>query len=89
MAEANKSSAPAKTSTSAVKKTDEKLPFSKRVGKWFREFRSEVKKVVWPTGKQVATNTGVALAMMAVAAVALWLFDTLASLGVQTLIDLV
>ena len=34
-------------------------------------------------------NTGVALAMMAVAAVALWLFDTLASLGVQTLIDLV
>ena len=89
MAEANKSSAPAKTSTSAVKKTDEKLPFFKRVGKWFREFRSEVKKVVWPTGKQVATNTGVALAMMAVAAVALWLFDTLASLGVPTLIDLV
>ena len=84
MAEANKSSAPAKTSTSAVKKTDEKLPFFKRVGKWFREFRSEVKKVVWPTA-----NTGVALAMMAVAAVALWLFDTLASLGVQTLIDLV
>ena len=27
--------------------------------------------------------------VMAVAAVALWLFDTLASLGVQTLIDLV
>ena len=89
MAGANKSSAPPKTSTSAVNKTDEKLPFFKRVGKWFREFRSEVKKVVWPTGKQVATNTGVALAMMAVAAVALWLFDTLASLGVQTRIDLV
>ena len=89
MAEANKNSAPAKASTTAVKKTDEKLPFFKRVGKWFREFRSEVKKVVWPTPKQAATNTGVALAMMAVSAVALWLFDTLASLGVQTLIDLV
>lgn len=89
MAEANKNSAPAKTSTNAVKKTDEKLPFFKRVGKWFRDFKSEVKKVVWPTSKQVATNTGVALGMMAVAAVALWLFDTLASLGVQTLIDLV
>ena len=85
MAEANKNAAPAKTSTAAVKKTDEKLPFFK----WFREFRSEVKKVVWPTPKQVTTNTGVALAMMAVAAVALWLFDTLAQLGVQTLIDLV
>ena len=44
---------------------------------------------MWPTPKQAATNTGVALAMMAVSAVALWLFDTLASLGVQTLIDLV
>lgn len=89
MAEANKNSAPAKTSTTAVKKTDEKLSFFKRVGKWFREFRSEVKKVIWPTPKQVVTNTGVALGMMAVSAVALWLFDTLASLGVQTLIDLV
>ena len=89
MAEANKNSAPAKTSTTAVKKTDEKLPFFKRVGKWFREFRSEVKKVVWPTPKQIFTNTGVALGMMAVSALALWLFDTLASLGVQTLIDLV
>ena len=58
-------------------------------GQWFREMKSELKKVVWPTPKQVTTNTGVALAMMAVAAVALWLFDTLASLGVQTLIDLV
>ena len=89
MAEANKNSAPAKTSTTAVKKSDEKLGFFKRVGKWFREFRSEVKKVVWPTPHQVTTNTGVALAMMAVAAVALWAFDALASLGVQTLIDLV
>ena len=89
MAEANKNAAPAKTSTTAVKKTDEKLPFLKRVAKWFREFRSEVKKVVWPTPKQFATNPGVALAMMAVSAVALWLFDTLATLGVQTLIDLV
>ena len=89
MAEANKNNAPAKTSTVAVKKSDEKLGFFKLVGKWFREFKSEVKKVVWPTPKQVMTNTGVALAMMAVSAVALWLFDTLASLGVQTLIDLV
>ena len=29
MAEANKNAAPAKTSTAAVKKTDEKLPFFK------------------------------------------------------------
>ena len=89
MAEENKSTAPVKVSTNAVKKNEGKLPFGKRVAKWFREMRSEARKVIWPTPKQMTTNTGVALAMMAVAAVALWLFDTLASLGVQTLIDLV
>ncbi len=89
MAEENKNSAPAKTSTNAVKKSEGKLPFFKRIGKWFREMRSELKKVIWPTPKQTTNNTVVALAMMAFSAVVLWGFDTLASLAVQTLIDLV
>ncbi|MEE0698596.1 MAG: preprotein translocase subunit SecE [Oscillospiraceae bacterium] len=89
MAEENKNSAPAKVSTNAVKKAETKLPFGKRVSKWFREMRSETKKVIWPTPKQVVNNTGVALGMMIVSALVLWGFDTLAKLGVQTLIDLV
>lgn len=89
MAEENRNSAPAKVSTNAVKKAETRLPFGKRVAKWFREMRSEVKKVVWPTPKQIANNTGVALGMMIVSAIVLWGFDTLAKLGVQTLIDLV
>ncbi len=89
MAEENKNSAPAKVSTNAVKKAETKLPFGKRVSKWFREMRSETKKVIWPTPKQVLNNTGVALGMMIVSALVLWGFDTLAKLGVQTLIDLV
>ena len=89
MAEENRNSAPAKTSTNAVKKTEVKLSFGKRVGKWMREMRSELKKVIWPTSKQTLNNTVVALVMMAFSAVVLWGFDTLASLGVQTLIDLV
>ena len=40
------------TSTEAVKKVDKKLPFFKRIGKWFRDMKSELKKVVWPTPKQ-------------------------------------
>ena len=87
MAEENKNSAPAKVSTNAVKKAETKLPFGKRVSKWFREMRSETKKVIWPTPKQVVNNTGVALGMMIVSALVLWGFDTLAKLGVQTLID--
>ena len=89
MAEENRGSTPAKTSTNAVKKTEGKLSFTKLVGKWMREMRSELKKVIWPTPKQTLNNTVVALVMMAFSAVVLWGFDTLASLGVQTLIDLV
>ena len=40
--------APAKAVT-AVKKDDTKPGFFKRIGKWFREMKSELKKVVWPT----------------------------------------
>ena len=89
MAEENRNSAPAKVSTNAVKKAETRLPFGKRVAKWFREMRSETRKVIWPTPKQIVNNTGVALMMMVVSAIVLWGFDTLAKLGVQTLIDLV
>ena len=50
------SAAPAKAVT-AVKKDDTKPGFFKRVGKWFREMKSELKKVIWPTGKQLTNNT--------------------------------
>ena len=46
-----------------------------RVSRWFREMRSELKKVVWPTPKQIVNNTFVALTVMAVAAVAIWALD--------------
>ena len=74
--------------TAAVKKVDTKLPFFKRVGKWFREMKSELKKVVWPTPAQLAKNTGVSLVVMAGSAVVLWAFDTLADQGVQLLLKL-
>lgn len=82
MAEEKKKAAPAKNTT-AVKKEEKKLGFFKRIGKWFREMKSELKKVVWPTPKQLLNNTCVALVVMAVAAVILWGFDWLASGAVQ------
>ena len=89
MAEENKTTAPAKVSTNAVKKAETKLPFFKRIGKWFRDMKAELKKVIWPTPKQVTTNTIISLVMMAASAVVLWGFDWLASKGVETLITLV
>ena len=51
--------------------------------------KSELKKVVWPTPKQVGKNTGVALAMMAGSALVVWAFDKLATGAVSALLKLV
>ena len=59
-----------------------------RIGKWFKDMKAELKKVVWPTPKQLATNTGVALFVMALAAVVLWGFDELAGLVVNVIFEL-
>jgi len=48
---------------------------SNRIIRWFREMRSELKKVVWPTPKQIINNTLVSLSVMAVAAIVIWAVD--------------
>ena len=73
----------------AVKRSNEKPRLTERVKKWFREMRSELKKVVWPTPKQVGKNTLVSPVMMAAAAIVLGGFDWLASAAVNALITLV
>ena len=88
MAEEKKAStAPAKAVT-AVKKDDKKPGLFKRIAKWFREMKSELKKVVWPTGKQLAKNTGISLAVMIASAIVIWGFDQLAQFLVRSLLTL-
>lgn len=88
MAEEKKmSAAPAKAVT-AVKKDDAKPGFFKRIGKWFREMRSELKKVIWPNGKQLFNNTLVSVVAILSSSIVLWAFDKLASMLVQALIRL-
>jgi len=87
--EEKKTQAPAKQAKSAVKKADvKKLSFFKRVAKWFREMKSELKKVIWPTPKQVLNNTVVAVVVMLVAAIVIWGFDSLAQTAVRALISI-
>ena len=88
MAEEKKTNtAPAKAVT-AVKKDDTKPGFFKRVGKWFREMKSELKKVVWPTRQQLFNNTLVSVVVMVASALVLWGFDLLAGGLVNALIKL-
>jgi len=76
----------------AKKKAKEKAKkgnFFVRVGKaisrWFREMKSELKKVVWPTWKQTFNNSIIAVVIMLCAGVAIGAFDYVASLIVKAL----
>ena len=59
----------------------------KGIREWFRGMKSELKKVVWPTGKQIFNTSLVALVVMVVAAIVIWGFDELASMAVNLLIS--
>ena len=88
MSEEKKAPAAPAAAKVAVKKTEEKLGFFKRVAKWFRDMKSELKKVVWPSPKQTAKSSLVALGMIIVCAVVLWGFDSAAEAIVKALVDI-
>ena len=56
-------------------------------GLWFREMKSELKKVVWPTPDKVAKNTGTVLLYSAVFGAFVWVFDGVAALFIKTLLE--
>jgi preprotein translocase subunit SecE len=56
--------------------------------KWFREMRSELKKVVWPTRQLTINKTIIAAVVMVVAGCVLWAFDQVAMFIVQSLISI-
>ena len=54
--------------------------------KFFRELRSELKKVVWPTAQQVLKNALVVVGCVLVVGVFIWLFDFVAGIGIGALL---
>ena len=57
------------------------------VCKYFRELRSELKKVVWPTPQQVLKNALIVVACVVVVGAFIWVFDVVAKIGISALID--
>ena len=55
--------------------------------RYFRELRSELKKVVWSTPSQVLKNTLIVLACVLVVGIFIWLFDFVARVGIDALIN--
>ena len=60
-----------------------------KVAKYFRELRSELKKVTWPSVQTVLKNTLVVVACVVCVGVFIWLFDFVAGAGITGLINLV
>ena len=58
------------------------------VARYFRELRSELKKVVWPTPQQVVKNTLIVVACVLVIGVFIWLFDLVAQVGIDAIIKI-
>ena len=55
-------------------------------GLWFREMKSELKKVVWPNKKTVLKNTGTVLACSLVIGACIWIFDFVAVSAVDLIL---
>ena len=58
-----------------------------RIRRYFRELRSELKKVVWPTPQQVLKNTAIVVGCVIVVGIFIWLFDFVAQFGIDALIS--
>ena len=58
-----------------------------KVCKYFRELRSELKKVVWSTPQQVLKNAAIVACCVLAVGVFIWLFDFVANIGIDALIS--
>ena len=75
-----------KKAKDAKKKKDAKKP--NRVLRWLKDLRGELKKVTWPSAKDVVKNVGIVIACVLIVGVCIWVFDWLARAVVDALLNL-
>ncbi|MCI8911042.1 MAG: preprotein translocase subunit SecE [Oscillibacter sp.] len=56
-------------------------------GLWFREMKSELKKVVWPNKQTVVKNTGTVLLCSVMIGACIWIFDFVATSAVDMILQ--
>lgn len=62
-----------------------KMTIPQRLARFFREYKSEIKKIVWPGPRSVVKNTLIVLILCAILGVFIWLIDW----GLSSLIKLI
>ena len=90
MAEEKKDKSAVKTErkVTAVKVRKEKVKLGTRLKKFFKDYRSEIKKIVWPTRAQVIKNTGIVLVAIIFIAAIVGVLDLVFGLGINALSSL-
>jgi len=63
--------------------SEKKPGFFARMSRSFRDMRGEMKKVVWPTKKQVINNTLVVMAAVAISAIFIGGLDSILGLIIR------
>ena len=66
--------------------TAQKKKSGSKIVRFFKEVKSEMKKVVWPTRKQVIKNTLIVIASVVLIGVVIWVLDMVFSLGLEQII---
>ena len=76
--ESQKESSKSKSSESkqSAKDAEKKPSVFSKIAKYFRECKSEVKKIVWPTPKATFRNMGIVLAVLVLIGLFIFVLDT-------------
>lgn len=67
---------------------EKKSGVGKRIARFFRELRSELKKVSWPTRADTLKKTGIVIVCVIVVGIIVWIFDGIASSVIDALLSL-
>ena len=68
-----------------VKESKTKKTIFKRIALFFRDYKSEIKKIVWPGPRDVVKNTVIVLIMCVLIGVLIWVLD----FGIGRLLELI
>ncbi|MCQ2451046.1 MAG: preprotein translocase subunit SecE [Clostridia bacterium] len=71
-----------------VKASKGKKTIMQRLGLFFRDYKSEVKKIVWPTLSEVVKNTVIVLIMCLLLGILIWVIDYGLGEGINALLNI-
>ena len=86
--QAAKEKAPKPKKDKAKSEKDKKPGIGKRLARFFREMKAELKKVSWPSRAETLKKTGIVILCVLIVGVIVWIFDGIANGLINALLSL-